>query len=561
MATPVEEIKERLSIEEVVGGYVKLERAGKNLKAKCPFHHEKTASFFVSPDRGSFYCFGCGAKGDLFSFVEKMEGLDFKGALKLLAERAGVRLTHSRAQAGEQDVRERLFAVLERAAHFFERALTENKEAQKYLAGRGIAQKTIAAWRIGFAPSEWRALRALLRDEGCTDDELRRAGLIKHSTEKGGEPYDVFRGRVMFPIFDTAGRVVAFSGRILGTESENMPKYLNTPETEVFHKSKILFGLHAAKQAIRTRGYALLVEGQVDLILAHQAGFANAVAISGTALTTEHLDVLRKFSENLLLAYDSDTAGESAAKRAISLALQKGMAVKIAVLPGKDPAEVIAKNPKDFADALKMSRHAVQFLLERALERAKSARERAVLTRTEVLPFVRNIQSAIERAEWIQQIATALSVREEAVWEDIKRITQSAGREMPTSVSTHSAPTNMSATLQRLVGIIWWQEKLPEKERWIEVEKLKKEIGELPECESELLIFEAETKYTSAERLTKEVQLLLLAREKEILEVERADLQDRIAYTSRAQTDTSELLKEIHRISVRIEDIKRVSAE
>lgn len=562
MATPVEEIKERLSIEEIVGGYVKLERAGKNLKAKCPFHNEKTASFFVSPDRGSFYCFGCGAKGDLFSFVEKMEGLDFKGALKLLAERAGVRLSHSRARAGEQDTRERLFAVLERAARFFESTLAQNAEAQKYLTGRSIVPQTIAAWRIGFALDEWRALRARLRADGFSDNELRRAGLIKQSAEKGGEHYDVFRGRIMFPIFDTAGRVAAFSGRILGAESENVPKYLNTPETEVFHKSKMLFGLHAAKQAIRERGYALLVEGQVDLILAHQAGFTNAIATSGTALTSEHLDALRKFSENILLAYDADTAGECASRRAISLALQKGMAVKIAILPGKDPAEVIAKNPKNFAKALMESRHAVEFLLEKALLRAKSTRERATLVRIEVLPFVRDIQSAIERAGWIQKIAAALGVREEAVWEDFgKQKPEVRGQKSDIRGQTSDFRSPMSDVRKQLAGIIWWQEKLAEKERWIDVEKLKKEAGALPDEEVEPLIFEAEAQYADAERLTKEVRLLLLAREKETLEAARAELQDRIARAGRTKTDASTLLPELHRISVRIEEIKRASAE
>lgn len=561
MATPVEEIKERLSIEEVVEGYVKLERAGKNLKAKCPFHHEKTASFFVSPDRGSFYCFGCGAKGDLFSFVEKMEGLDFKGALKLLAERARVRLTHSRARAGDEDARARLFAALERAARFFEEMRAHSTEAQKYLAGRGLTRETIAAWRVGFAPAEWRALRARLRAEGCTDDELRGAGLIKQSAEKGGEPYDVFRGRVMFPLFDTAGRVAAFSGRILGAETENAPKYLNTPETEVFHKSKMLFGLHAAKQAIHTRGYALLVEGQVDLILAHQAGFTNAVATSGTALTSEQVDALRKFSENLLLAYDADTAGESASRRAISLALQKGMAVKIAVLPGKDPAEVIAKNPKDFADALKASRHAVEFLLERALTRAKSTRERAALVRAEVLPVVEDLPSAIERAEWVQQIAGALGVRDDAVWADMQGNTPNTGRTARALKPDAPVRARPQSALEQLAGIIWWQERLSANERWIEVDTVKKEAGVLPEAEPEPLIFAAEARYADAKQLAAGVKLLLSAREKETLEAARAELQDRIARAGRTQTDASTLLPELHRISVRIEEIKRASAE
>ena len=365
MNSPVEEIKVRLGIEEVVSSYLKLERAGANLRARCPFHREKTPSFFVSPARGSFYCFGCQAKGDIFSFVERMEGTDFRGALKTLAERAGVPL--ARFRPGEQDRRERVFLALEEAAQFFEETLASPKsvEVREYLLGRGVLPKTVAEWRIGFAPSEWRALRAHLLAKKFSEDELLRAGLVKQS-EKGGEPFDVFRSRVMFPIFDTAGRVIAFSGRIFGKEEEGIPKYVNSPETEVWRKSASLYGMHRAKQGIRERGFALLVEGQVDLVMCHQAGYANAVATSGTALTSEHLDLLRRFSENLLLAYDTDAAGEKAALRAVSAALEKGMAVKIAAQTGgKDPADIILKNPADFANALKDSVHFVRFLLGR----------------------------------------------------------------------------------------------------------------------------------------------------------------------------------------------------
>ena len=577
MGTPVEDIKERLSIEEVVGAYVKLERAGKNFKARCPFHHEKTASFFVSPTRNSFHCFGCGIGGDIFSFVEQMEGLDFKGALTVLAERAGVTL--ARLRAGESDARARLFAVSEEAARFFEEQLTAHQEAQKYCAGRGLKKETIAAWRVGFAPDDWRALRARLISRGFSDVELFRAGLIKHPSEKKGDPFDVFRNRIMFPIFDSAGRVVAFSGRILGAEAAHIPKYLNTPETELWNKSRTLYGMHAAKQGIRERSFALLVEGQVDLLLCHQAGYKNAVATSGTSLTEEHLDLLRRFSDNLLLAYDADRAGERAALRAAPLALRKGFAVKIAALSGKDPAEIIAKNPKDFAVALTGSQHIVRFFLERALSadrqdarRARTVRERLLSLRTDVFPFVRDIASALERAEWIKEIAEKLGVREEAVREEMERLPR-ADAETETPAANTLAVRN--ETLRRLAGIVFWQEKAAESEREIDAEKLKKELAALspeaqsaleaiPKTERDALVFEVEARLVGGGAVEKEARLLLLHLEEGELKKRFTDTLDELADAERKKTEEGkikEILIRCQTLSARLSEIKRLSAE
>lgn len=572
MSSPVEEIKARLGAEEVVGAYLKLERAGANLKAKCPFHHEKTASFFVSPSRGSFYCFGCGEKGDIFSFVEKMEGVDFKGALKILAERAGVPLTRFRAQ--ESDNRARLFAALEEAAQFFEGALAERADTRKYLTSRGVTSKTISEWRIGFAPDSWRALRAHLFTKKFSEQELFRAGLIKQSVEKKGEPYDVFRNRIIFPIFDSAGRVIAFSGRIFGKEDEGTPKYVNSPETEVWRKSSTLYGIHRAKHKIRERGYALVVEGQVDLIMCHQAGFENAVAASGTALTPEHLDILRRFSENLLLAYDADAAGEKAALRAVSAALQKGMAVKIVALSAKDPADMIAQNPADFANGLKNSMHFVRFLLERALARAKTGRERARFLREQVLPFVRDIKSAIERAEFVKEIAVALGVREDAVWDDLKRLPEAVASTLSAARFDLSRSVSENKAFRVLAGIVFWQEKLPKGERKVDTEKLEKEIGAisgelllllsaLGEGERDTYIFEAEARFAGSPSLEKEAHVLLLHIEKEALEKKSAEILNALTVAERGTHDEArrkELLTELQSLRMRIEEIKYASS-
>lgn len=579
MSSPVEEIKARLGVEEVVGSYVKLERAGANLKAKCPFHHEKTPSFFVSPARGSFYCFGCGEKGDIFSFVEKMEGVDFKGALKILAERAGVPL--ARFRPAEQDNRERLFAALEEAARFFESELAARADARRYLAERGLTPKTIELWRIGVAPDAWRELRTSLFKKGFSEEELLRAGLIKESAEKKSEPFDVFRNRIMFPIFDGAGRVIAFSGRIFpsadvavaAAPSETvLPKYINSPETEVWRKSHALYGIHRAKHAIRMRDFALLVEGQVDLVLCHQAGFENAVAASGTALTPEHLDTLRKFSENLLLAYDADAAGEQAARRAVSAALQKGMAVKIVALSAKDPADMIAENPADFANALKGSMHFVKFLLERARARAQTGRERARLVREQVLPFVRDIKSAIERAEFVKEIAVALGVREDVVWEDLKRLPPVEMVSAPSPARPEESRDALAnEALRRLAGIIFWQEKLLADARSVDTENLKKEIAAisgalslalaaLGEGDREPHIFEAEARFGSSSSLEKDVRSLLLHLEKEELEKKSVQLLNELTVAERARADEiqrTKLLTELQSVRMRVEEIKK----
>ncbi len=285
MSSEVEQIKERLNIADVVGGYLKLEKAGQNFKAKCPFHNEKTPSFFVSPDRGSYYCFGCGAHGDIFSFVEAFEGVDFRGALKSLAAKAGVELKGG-DRTGDNK-KERLYAAMEAAAEFFETELSNNSAARDYVLSRGITEKTIHSFRIGYAPSEWRTLRTHLEAKKFGINELFAAGLVKKNEK--GDFYDVFRGRVMFPIADSSGRVVAFSGRTLD-EKENPPKYFNTPETELYSKSHTLFGLDKAKSSIRKFDHAILVEGQMDLVMSHQAGFTNTVAVSGTALSENAAD-------------------------------------------------------------------------------------------------------------------------------------------------------------------------------------------------------------------------------------------------------------------------------
>src|SRR3989344_4408177 len=357
MSSPVQKIKEKLSIEDVVSSYIKLDKAGVNLKAKCPFHNEKTPSFFVSPDRCTYYCFGCGASGDIFSFVENFEGLDFKGALKMLA-------------------------VREAATLRFIDNLSHQREAMEYLKSRGLAEQSVKEFRIGFAKEEWRDLYDYLKKKGFSDSEIEKAGLTKKS-EKGsssGGFYDRFRNRIIFPISDSGGRVIAFSGRIFKDDGKSA-KYLNSPETLIFKKSSVLYGLDKAKESIRKNNFSILVEGQMDLVLSHQAMFRNTVATSGTALSdtevskenvVSNLGLIRRLSDNLVLAFDSDKAGMTATARAGKIALSLGMDVKVANLPeGSDPADLISRDgAPSWKEAIKNSKHLIEFLLNGALKDA-----------------------------------------------------------------------------------------------------------------------------------------------------------------------------------------------
>src|SRR3989338_5989612 len=355
ISSPVQQIKDRLSIEEVVSSYVKLEKAGANFKAKCPFHNEKTPSFFVSPDRGSYYCFGCAAKGDIFTFIEEFEGLDFKGALKVLAEKAGISLSgYSKEKEGEK---EKLYRVMEESTKFFEKNLTENKEVLDYLRKRGLEDKTIKDFRVGFIKDDWRLLYAYLKSKNFTDIEIEKAGLAK-KTEKG--MYDRFRGRIIFPISDSSGRVIAFSGRIF-IDDEKSAKYLNSPDTPIFSKSMVLYGLDKGKASIRKNNFSILVEGQMDLVLSHQAGYKNTVATSGTALSdstiskenvVSNLGLLRRLSLNIVIAFDADRAGFNASSRAGKIALSLGMDVKVVSMPeGVDPADLISRGHSQIGEA------------------------------------------------------------------------------------------------------------------------------------------------------------------------------------------------------------------
>jgi DNA primase len=439
----VETIKDKLDVVDVIGSYIKLEKAGKNFRARCPFHNERTPSFNVSPDRGTYHCFGCGVGGDIFSFVEQFEGVDFRGALQILADRAGISLQKENPKV--KDERERLFAIMETACLFFQRNLLQNEEAKTYLKNRGVVENTVRRWRLGYSMLDWRDLFEALLKKGFSEKEMLLAGLIKQSDRNttGSRYYDTFRDRVMFPIFDPSGRVIGFSGRILHA-TDDSPKYLNSPDTPLFNKSEVLYGLHFAKQAIREQGYGIIVEGQMDLIMSHQAGVMNAVASSGTALTGQHLSRIQKIAGRVIFAFDADEAGEKASLRSSFIALSLGLETKVATLPeGKDPGDLAMGDGEPWKTSLRTAKHVIEFFLDRA-SILTAGQERNSYIRKTILPLIVSIKSSIDQAHFISLSASRLAIPERALWDDLAKTT------LPEEYEKDIVPTKTSTPEGRL---------------------------------------------------------------------------------------------------------------
>lgn len=488
----VAEIKERLSIVDVVAPHVKINRAGKSLIGLCPFHKEKTPSFHVSAERGTYHCFGCGEGGDIFSFIEKVDGVDFKTALKMLAEKAGVKL-ESRQGGGEDTSRkERLREAMQKAGQWYAGKLA-GTAAEVYARQRGLTYETIKRWQVGYAPDGWRGLLEEFSAHGFTTEELLGAGLIKEADGKPGTYYDRFRDRLMFPIADTAGRIVAFTGRALSADEP--AKYLNSPETALYHKSDVLFGMDKAKDAIRVRGFAILVEGQMDAVLAHQAGFENVVALSGTALTERHVALLKRYSENLMLVLDADTAGLSATAKSAQLALREGLRVKAVRLPlGKDPADLIALDAQDFAARVKGAEPVVEFFLSVLAEKEPDPHRLLRTAEAVVLPLIAAMKSPMEREHFIQSTARALSLSTEAVRESLGRLPKQGDIASPVNVLQKvSARSAKELRTEQLLGAFYAYAGTPLASR-IETEYSRITGVEVPSRETipESAVFEAE---------------------------------------------------------------------
>jgi DNA primase len=556
--TNVEQIKARLSVSDVLSSYIKIEKSGINYKARCPFHNEKTASFYISPGRGSYYCFGCGAKGDIFSFVQAYEGLDFKGALKVLADRAGVPLTGFKAE--NTDEKEKLFAVMESATAFYEDELKKHPEVLKYLYDRGLTDETIASFRIGFAPDGWRTLSTHLAEKKFPEAILEKAGLIKQ-TEKGF--YDRFRNRAMFPIMDSTGRIIAFSGRTMVADDAT-PKYLNSPDTPLFDKSSALYGIDRAKEAIRKRDYAIVVEGQFDLLLSHQAGLINTVAASGTALSDNvpsgdrgvtNLQMISRFSKNILFGFDGDKAGINAAYRGSILALGLGMDVKVAKLPtGKDPADVIREDKELWLRILKSTEPAVSFFAKHIMETERDAREQIKKIQKLVLPLVAKIPSALIREHFLGDVEKITGTTVAALKSDLNDIEKETKAAPITEEKSETGDRTFSLA-ERLYGIVFWQEAATEPivQASVLEDKLKSALGgdramlvrDTALERKEELIFEAEAGFGADQNLEREFDLM--ARQLQVRELKRSldELSRQIREGEKTGQDVSALLEEV----------------
>ncbi len=430
MSEAVQQIKDKLNIIDVISPYVELHKAGKNFKGKSPFSAEKTPSFYVSPDRGMYYCFSTSQGGDIFTFIEAMEGVDFKEALKILAQKAGVELVPEDPK--KKSERERSYAALQDATDFYVSELKKNKDAQEYLVKRKVSQETIINWQIGYAPGPpnggWREVKDHLEEEKYTKEELLKVGLIK-TTEGGKEPFDVFRDRVMFPMADSSGKVVAFSGRLLG-QNDKAPKYVNSPETELYKKSDLLFGYNKAKHGIRNLDFSLIVEGQFDVVMAHQAGYGNAVAVSGTALTLHHVQLLERLSERVVLALDADRAGISAMKRAADLMLKRGLDVKVAEVPeGKDPADLVAEGKDKLKAVVGKAVHVIEFLLHVLKRTETDARALKLKAREEVLPFILLLPNRIDQDHFVDVVAKEIGATTDSIRFELERLREENDRQ------------------------------------------------------------------------------------------------------------------------------------
>ena len=434
----IDQIRNALDISDVIGSYIQLKRTGHVAKALCPFHKEKTPSFHVNPARQAFHCFGCGAGGDVFKFVMLYDHVDFPTALRMLASRAGIALQIDDKRSGPKDGpgKDEIFAANEDASKRYQKELLQSPEAapaRDYLKKRSLDVAACKDWGIGYSPEGWGFLSdAAGPRNGPQMKALEAAGLL--STNEKGNLYDRFRGRVMFTIRDELGRAVGFSGRVLKADDKAGGKYVNTPETPVFRKSRILFGLDKAKREILDARRALLVEGQIDCIRCHLGGFKNAVASQGTAFTGEHATLLKRYADHVVVVLDADAAGQKAALRSAELLIAEGLAVSLAALPaGEDPDSLILKKgPEAFASVLKAAQTPMGFLLG-LLRNSENLRSQEGLLRATraVLELAAHAQGAVQTEQMLREAAAGLEIGYDALRRDMKAAVRQKFRPPP----------------------------------------------------------------------------------------------------------------------------------
>lgn len=442
MPGQIDEIKARIDVVELVSEYIKLKQAGQNnWRGLCPFHNEKTPSFMVSKDKQIFHCFGCGEGGDIFTFVQKMEGLEFVESLRLLAQKAGVKLETQDPKLASQ--KNRLMDACLSAQNFWHQELLENKSlggvaVREYLKKRGVSDKTIAEFKLGYAADSWDALTNWLKSKKFNDQEIFLAGLAVKK-ERGAGFYDRFRARLMFPINDLHGSPIGFSARALKAD-EKGGKYINTPQTLIYNKSVAIFNLDKAKTAIKKQDYTIVVEGQMDALSAYQAGTENVIATSGTAFTLDQVKLLKRYSTNIMIAFDTDAAGQSAARRGIDLALSEEMNIKMIVLPeGKDPDECIKNDPQLWFTAIKSAKSILQYYFDQTFAKLDLTEVEDKKSAAKILlPVINKIANPIEQTHWLQKLADILNVTESTLRQALSK----------TKTTKPTSPTQNIKTVQ-----------------------------------------------------------------------------------------------------------------
>lgn len=426
MFSPIDEIKSKLDIVNVIQGYIKVEKVGNNYRALCPFHNEKTPSFFISSEKQVWHCFGCNKGGSIFQFVMEMEGLDFYDALKILAQRAGVEL--KKYDKNFYTKRSKILDINNEALDFFLKSLKNTrggKQAIQYLKSRGLNEEIIKEFKIGYAPNNWHALTNYLKAKKFSEDEIISSGfgVKQQSTQKNiNNIYDRFRGRIMFPIFSINGEIIAFSGRILpelelNKDGSKEAKYVNTPNTPLYEKSNVLYNLDKARNFIKEEKFAIVVEGNLDMIMSYQVGIKNVVAPCGTALTSEHIKILKRYADKIYLAFDNDETGIEASKKSIRLCLLNDLQVKIiSISIGKDPADLIKENAALWIKAVKEAKTAIEFYFDIACKKINLENldgKKEIIK--ELAWLLTAIENPIEKSFWIKTISEKISLPEDAI--------------------------------------------------------------------------------------------------------------------------------------------------
>lgn len=468
----IQEIRDRIDIVDVVSGYLPLKRSGANHQGLCPFHQEKTPSFNVNAARQIFHCFGCGVGGNVFSFLMRMEGLSFPDAVRRLAEKVGVEIEEEELSPGDtrrRELRDRLMRINETAGAFYHQLLIEADvaaPARRYLRQRGYEGETVQMFQLGYAPEGWEVLTKHLAAKKFSTEEARQTGLIRPGKQGRGD-YDLFRQRLLFPIQDLQGRIVAFGGRVL---DDALPKYINSPETAVYQKGQVLYGLYQAREAMRHNGTALVVEGYFDVLALHRAGFTNAVATCGTALTSDHARLLKRYAEKVLLLFDQDAAGRQATFRAMDALLPSGLAVSVIAMPAGEDPDSLLKNAGEegFRRCLEAARPVLEVFIEDQLNVHDDTVEGRARAANQVLDRIRRLPDDLERSLYLQRLAGLIGLNVEELKAKLRSGTApeaTARRPRPVRTEAAKQPVDAGQTQKYLLRLMLIDARLRQRVR------------------------------------------------------------------------------------------------